>query len=322
VSGHGHHKKPHKSKKHHKHVTSDVNTTQEEPIKQDNPLEKAEKIFNKISKKISFVIEREDQAKVIISLFMKLRHQFALDDAVMSESFRWGLLQLVLTNSEKIYKFGTLVEEVLNCVLPVVRSPALKARVNACLVKSGAIIFCMAVIRLYHKTNGNIRVLSVELLTTMVDYVVECNMDITAVSSKVRKFISKNYVIHHLLLHGAASSFPSLLNVFIQSSSDISIQRVLKCLTFVLTETPADMSVTVAMNNRWCMLRDLLHCIRTLSPDVKVKAAVLLTGLIASSAVVAEKLIEMQAWDDLSTTLISPDLDFTGECYCIHEHNM
>jgi hypothetical protein len=59
------------------------------------------------------------------------------------------------------------------------------------------------------------------------------------------------------------------------------------------------------------MLRDLLSCLRTSNSVVKVQAAVLLTGLIASSAVVAEKLIEMQAWDDLSTALVSPDLDFT-----------
>jgi len=302
-------KRSNKSRKQRKGVPEEVNLTPE-PV-EESALERAERVFDKLSKKVSFVFERDDQARVIMGLLVKLQQQYALDDAVLDGVFRWGLLQLVLTNSEKIFKFGYLVEEVLNSIMPVVRVPSLKAKVNVCLVKSGALIFCMTAIRLFHKNNGNIRVQSVELLTAVLDFVAASQAHPTSVSSKIRKFVSKNYVIHHLLLHGAASSLPSLLSLFVQTSSDISIQRTLRCLTFVLTETPTSMSVTVAMNNRWGMLRDLLHCIRTMSPDVKVRAAVLLTGLIASSAVVAEKLVEMQAWDDLSTALTNPDLDFT-----------
>jgi hypothetical protein len=281
---------------------------------ESTPMEKAQKLFNKISKKISFVFDRDDQAKIIVHLLIKLREQYMMDDEVLSESFRWGLLQLVLTNAEKIYKFGYLVEEVLNCVLPIARTPTLKLKAMQQLLKCGGLIFCMTAIRMFHRNNGNIRVQAVELISFLLDFVVDCNADLSQVNSKMKKFISKNYVIHHLLLHGAASSFPSLLNLFIQSSSEICIRRTLKCLTFVLTETPPDMSVTVAMNNRWAMLRDLLFCLRSLGPDTKVQAGVLLTGLIASSAVVAEKMVEMQAWDDLSTALVSPDLDFTCKC--------
>jgi hypothetical protein len=209
-------------------------------------------------------------------------------------------------------------------MLPISRSPALKTKVANNLLKNGGLIFCMTAIRLFHKSNGNIRVYAVELLTQLLCFVDDCatlpeevmNGRIGAGDrgdSRDKKHTSKNYVIHHLLLHGAASSLPSVLNLFLQSSSEISVRRTLKCLTFVLTETPPDMSVTVAMNNRWAMLRDLLSCLRNLNAEAKVEAAILLTGLIASSAVVAEKLVDMQAWDDLSTCLVNPDLDFTSK---------
>ena len=277
----------------------------------DTPVGKAEKLFHKLSKKLSMVFEREDQTKAIIHLLIKLRQQYALDDEVLKEAFDRGLIQLLLSNAEKLYKFSTLVEEALNCVMPIVRIPALKVKVMPVLLQSGAVIFCMTAIRMFHTTNGNIRILAVELLSSLLDFVTTCHMNPNDVNKKIKKHVSKNYVIHHLLLHGAASSYPSLLNIFIQSCSEISTQRILKCLTFVLTETPPDMSVTVAMNNRWALLRDLLSCIRTMGPTVKVQAAVLLTRLVASSAVVAEKLIDMQAWDDLSTALVNPDLDFS-----------
>jgi hypothetical protein len=74
-----------------------------------SPEEKARKLFDKINKKLSKVFDRDDQAKLIVHLLMKLRQQYALDDEVLSGAYKWGFLSLLLTNSEKIYKFSYLV---------------------------------------------------------------------------------------------------------------------------------------------------------------------------------------------------------------------
>ena len=289
----------------------EVEQEQEEVVVEPSPVEKAEKIFSKLSKKLSLCVDREDQAKIVLTLLMKFRKQYALDDEVLDNAYKWGFLQLLFSNSEKMYRFVFLVEEAFNCILPIMRSPKLKEKVVPKLIKCGALVFCMTAIRMFHKSNGNIRVHAVEVLSTILDFVDKCKDNSKELNNKMKKLVSINYVIHHLLLHGAASSFPSLLNFFIQSSADISVQRLLKCLTFVLRETPADMSVTVAMNNRWSMLRDLLFCVRSMNAEAKVQGAVLIIGLIASSAVIGEKIIEMQAWDDLSTVLVNPELDFS-----------
>lgn len=276
------------------------------------PLEKAQKLFHKASKKF-VVFDREDQAKLIVNLLIKLRQQYTLDEEVLSESLRWGLLQMLLGNADKIYKHSNLMEEALNCVQPIVISPVLKDKALPILMKSGGLIFSMTAIRVFHRSSASIRLQAVELLTHLLGFVETCNKSPTPLSSALKQCTSKSYVVHHLLLHGAASSLPALLDAFLRSSSEISVRRVLTCLTFLLTETPSDMAVTVAMNNRWAMLRDLLQVLRIMGPEAKRQAAVLMTGLVASSAVVAEKLIEMQAWDDLSTALVSPDLDVSCE---------
>lgn len=302
------------SNKHRKEKVPVEEVITQHHLEEETTVQTAEKVFKKVAKKLAGIVERDEQVKVVAGLLLRLRQQYALDDAVLSEVLRWGLLQLLLTSSEKIFKFEHLAEEALNCMLPLVRAPDLRARATTCLVKAGAITFSMTSIRLFHKSNANIRVLALELLASLVDFVVGCHArGARDVGSSLGKFVAKNYVVHHLLLHGAASSFPSLLSLAIQTNSDLSVQRTLRCLTFVLTETPPDLSVTVAMSNRWGLLRDLLHCIRAGgSAGVKVQAAVLLTGLLASSAVVAEKLVDMQGWDDLSTALVSPALDFSS----------
>ena len=64
--------------------------------------------------------------------------------------------------------------------------------------------------------------LGVELQAAMLEVVTESNRE-SSEDNEVKKCTSKNYVIHHLLLHGAASNLPSALSLAVQASAEISI---------------------------------------------------------------------------------------------------
>eukprot|EP00602_Paraphysomonas_sp_CaronLab_P003692 CAMPEP_0185032458 /NCGR_PEP_ID=MMETSP1103-20130426/20562_1 /TAXON_ID=36769 /ORGANISM="Paraphysomonas bandaiensis, Strain Caron Lab Isolate" /LENGTH=406 /DNA_ID=CAMNT_0027568375 /DNA_START=645 /DNA_END=1865 /DNA_ORIENTATION=- len=179
---------------------------------------------------------------------------------------------------------------------------------NQCLV------FCLTSIR-YFKHNASIRTQSLELISRIVDFIdgaVACDDTTQKAVERARRVDDTAFIVHQFLLHGAASSLPNVLSTFLEASSDIGVSRVLKCIKFLLAETTNEVATTIAMNSRWSALRDCLTVLKRRMPESQLGAAVVITGLTASSVMVAEKLIELRGWDILSSFLTTPDFDTTA----------
>jgi hypothetical protein len=261
------------------------------PAKMLKPVDEAKKLLSKIDNKLQMRIERAEQAQALAALLAKLRKLFSVDNDVLAIMLKHDTMAILLSTSEFICRFEFLTEETLQCLTPLTRSPELRNAAMDMALSNGGLILCLCALR-YYKHNSSIRTMAVELLSRCIEIVEEGSKNRQTPSTK--KYLSDSYISHQLLLHGAASSFPAVLCLFVQADAEIGTKRLLKCLItdyttlsfddsfigvkYLLLQTPADMATNIAMAGRWSAVRDCIWVLRKMSPELQATAAVVLTG--------------------------------------------
>lgn len=195
------------------------------------PVDAANKLISKIDRKLKMRIERIEQAKSLSALLGKLRKLCSIDSEVLKLMTRGDTLAVLLSSSEFITRFEFLTEETLQCCVLVTRSDDTRTTALDILLTHGCFILCLATLR-YYKHNASARVMAVELLHRMLEAIQKYSLTNGPGGIKDgdnTKYYTDAYVTHQLLLHGAASSFPSVLCIFVEADIEISTMRLLQC---------------------------------------------------------------------------------------------
>jgi hypothetical protein len=221
----------------HKHELIDLNQTSPRSSK-ENPKKDSSKIQNRLFLKLNSLlqrrIDRADRAQEIASILAKIRRQNSVD-VIIEKHFEHHFLISLISSCDFLIRFEFLVEETLSFVLPLVRQEQNRQSLLDDILSSGALLFCFSSVRQY-SSNPNIRTLGVELLSSSIDFILEISHADSDSQLKERKYASHSFVTHELVLHGGATFLPIVLNLFLESHSEIGIRRVLKCQLSIFSE--------------------------------------------------------------------------------------
>jgi len=234
---------------------------------------------------------------------------------------RANFFSTISFSATTILKFTTLTDEVLRVILPLIRlPPATRKSVIAQLLSNGGIIFSLLALKKHMQKSSSVRVQALELLSTILEHVAKVDEE---ESSKQQQQGATNRMtgnkhpmlpqssqrstiqdaVHQLLLHGAASTLCRLLTLSVSNQHEISVRRAISCLTILVLETPPDLATKLAGYENWSVIKALHTVLREMSLSARVDAAALLTGLLASDMLVAERIHSLGVWDELSSTL-------------------
>jgi hypothetical protein len=196
--------------------------------------DKAKNIIAKLSSKCAVPIDRLDQSVKVVKLIRKLRNLCDIDDEIILLCFHENILMILLSTIDHSIKFESLIENMLVLISLICKQPTLRNDAVSQLVDNGGLVFYMSALRNY-MSNGNIRVLAIDLIMRSIEY---CQVATKLFSNSKTNILleytcpksqSKKYLFHHLMMHGAVSSFSTLLHIFTQTSNEMSLRKVLKC---------------------------------------------------------------------------------------------
>jgi hypothetical protein len=234
---------------------------------------------------------------------------------------RANFFSTISFSATTILKFTSLTDEVLRVILPLIRLPPdTRKSVITQLLSNGGIIFALLALKKHMQKSSSVRVQALELLSTILEHVAKVEEE---ESGKQQQQATANRTtgnkhpmlpqssqrstiqdaVHQLLLHGAASTLCRLLTLSVSNQHEISVRRAVSCLTILVLETPPDLATKLASYENWSVIKALHTVLREMSLSARVDAAALLTGLLASDMLVAERIHSLGVWDELSSTL-------------------
>lgn len=217
------------------YLSANEKNDEDQLVNQISLSEKAQSLITRLISQLSIRVDRIDQAKKIIIIIKKLRKLCDIDENIIKQCYHKNLLDYLLSSSEFTSRYELLLENIYHIITLICRQIDIRKNAISELVENGAIILYMSSIRTYMH-NVNIRVMAVELLGRSLEYITQLpeqnqkdNTLSTLQDYLAPKSRSKKYFFHHLMMHGALSSFSSLLTIFTQSSNEMSLRRILKC---------------------------------------------------------------------------------------------
>jgi hypothetical protein len=232
-----HHHDPTESRQHYE--LPDVNHNHPPPLdSKEVPKKDYSKIQKRLFSKLNSILQRRidtaDQAQEVTSILKKVRRQNSVD-AIIEKHFEHHFLIPLISSCDFLIRFEFLVEETLSFVLPLIRQEQNRHLLMDDILSSGALLFSFSSVR-HYSFNPNIRTLGVELLSSSIDFILEISRgDRSDSPLKKRKYADPSFVPHELVLHGGSTFLPTLLNLFLESHSEIGIRRVLKCQSSLLS---------------------------------------------------------------------------------------